>query len=199
MSADLLSLIADDKFREKECQPFLDNIRHCLCLETPKEILYFGREDPARSGYADYTVSAVISDGGRAERRVAYVWEVKAPQLYAFEFDDCAERLRPTKDLIRAESQLFHYVEEFSESASFRQKYKLDAAGQVKPGGFIIGRSSNMIKPNKKFSKSAHEEAVLWNMARLRREAYLYQAANIRLKNWDWVTEMMDSYLTADA
>lgn len=189
MPAQLAAYIADTAAREKECQPYLDFIPELLCHESPKEILAFGREDSARGGYADYTVSAVISDGGRAEHRVAYVWEVKAPQLYAFEFDDNAGRVRPTKDLVRAESQLFHYVDEFSASPSFRQKYKLDAAAKVRAAGFIIGRSANMIKPNSNYPISSSDEVNLWDMARARREYFLYRAANIKLKNWDWVHE----------
>lgn len=193
MISNLRGYIDDTQQREKECQPFLDQIAPLLCLETPKQILAYGREDPARGGYADYTVSAIISDGGRAERRVAYVWEVKAPQLYCFEHDESAQRLRPTKDLVRAESQLFHYAAEFAESTAFKSKYKLDAAGQVRPAGFIIGRSSSLIKPNAKYPVTADDEMNLYDLAVARRDMYLYRAASLRLKNWDWVYEQIAS------
>ena len=43
------------------------------------------------------------------ERHMVF-WELKAPQCNLVEVDDAATRYRPTKDLIKAETQLLHYV-----------------------------------------------------------------------------------------
>jgi len=190
-SAELRTLIDDTCHREKECQPFLDEIAPLLCLETPKKILATGREEPARGGYADYSVSALISDGGRAERRVVYIWEVKSPQLYSFEFDGSSQRLRPTKDLIRAESQLFHYAAEFADSKAFQHRYKIGPTDTIRPAGFIIGRSTAMIKPHRDFPITPEDEIALFDLAVQRRNFYLYGHAGLRLKNWDWVYEQI--------
>lgn len=187
--ADLQAYIKElGHHREKECQPYLLHIPEFLCRETPKRILVQGREEPSRYGYNDYCVSAIISDGS-IERRVAYVWEVKAPQSHIFEFDDHAKRLRPTKDLIKAETQLFHYVEEFQNLKSFREWFQLDTLGVVVPAGIIIGAAHSLVKPSKSHSFEAIELQRLYSISMHARNTHLYNKASITIKTWDWVSD----------
>lgn len=187
--SNLKSYIDDqDQHWEKECQQYLMHIPEFLCRETPRKILVRGREEASRYGYNDYCVSAIISDG-IIERRMAYVWEVKAPQSHVFEFDDHAKRLRPTKDLIKAETQLFHYVEEFQQSKSFREWFKLDTLGMVVPAGIIIGSPQSLVKPSTKYGYDADELQKLFVISMYARNAHLYNKASIAIKTWDWVYE----------
>ena len=188
---DLLSHITDDTGkREKECQPFLDEILPHLCRETASTIIRYGREQPNRFGYNDFSVSAVISDGGTSTRKVAFVWEAKAPQCATFEADDHKSRLRPTADLIKAENQLLHYVEEFASSPSYRSYFGLDATSEVVPAGIIIGRSNLLVKPSSKFDTSTNIQNLFDYTMQIRKK-YLYKSHSIVVKNWNWVHEMM--------
>jgi len=189
LPADLAKHINDTSgHREKECQPYLLHIPDFLCRETPKRVLAQGREEASRYGYSDYCVSAIISDGS-TERRVVYVWEVKAPQSYILEFDDHPKRLRPTKDLIKAETQLFHYVEEFRQSRSFREWFHLDTMGTIVPAGIIIGSDQTLVKRSTTYNYTSDELKRLYSISMYARNTHLYNRAAIAVKIWEWVRE----------
>ncbi|MBP0492840.1 hypothetical protein [Roseomonas indoligenes] len=187
-AVDLLSLIHDDTgHREKECQPALLLIKQFLCREIPRNILQVGREEPNRYGSNDFCVSAVVSDGS-TDKRCAYVWEVKSPQSHILEFDDHSLRLRPTMELVKAETQLFHYVEEFKSSRSFRHYFDLNDLAEVIPAGIIIGSEKTLVKKGRLGQgKSLDELKRLYQISMHARHQYLYKAANILVKDWSWV------------
>jgi len=47
-----------------------------------------GAEDRNYFGSTDFIVSAALLDDQNNEIECAYIWELKAPQAYLFEFDD---------------------------------------------------------------------------------------------------------------
>ena len=190
----LAKLIADDSWRELDCRPFLSYIADLLCRETPNRLLRVGSEEPTRFGSSDYVVSAEISHGGISER-VAYVWELKAPQVYLYEMDDNLRRFRPTADLVKAETQLLHYVSEYEDSKGFKEYYDLRPNSRILPAGIIIGRKDNFARIGRKGANDMElDQLALAQNSHSIREFYLYRVAGIRLKTWDWVTESLTRF-----
>ena len=141
-------------------------------------------------GASDFSVSARFTISADVQIARAYVWEVKAPQTYLFEFDDNPSRLRPTKELIKAETQLVHYVPELGTSRAFRDKYGLDASSEVLPAGIIMGRNDRLVRPGK-YRLDADQIRKVFRTSYYVRDAYLYRRAGIRLLTWDWVLEKL--------
>jgi len=184
MKADELEVLvnATDGHKEKQCQPFLDMAVPFLLPRTPEKVLTFGREEPNRAGSCDFIVSALYGSGANEERH-AYIWEVKSPQTMIFEEDDSKERLRPTKGLVKAETQLGYYVEELRHSPSFRLKYGLGVYSEVIAAGIVIGRSDRACAPINGLTpddQKAREQTAL----QIRRKLF-YQAAGITLLTWN--------------
>ncbi len=170
---------------EVECAKYLEYATMCLFPSFPGEErtvswehrMYFGRSDFLVVG--DFT-----SDIGRKERRV-YFWEVKAAQCFAFQKDDSATRVRPTTDLIKAETQLIHYVEEAQGSETFRELFEVKRK-DIKMGGIIIGRDGRLWDPATKGVSSASAE-----MSLSLRTQVIYDAMNIRLMTWDRIADIL--------
>jgi len=185
----LRDLINKKSYEEKACQEFLPEIAlHLVPFRISKEqILNDGREESCRVGNSDFTVSIEV-DNGVVGRRMAYVWEVKAPQYYLFE-QDTANRLRPTDALYSAENQLLNYVAELSQSPNFKSKFGLTGLiDEVRPGGIIIGRKDLLVKPS---TKGAKTDEGLGRFAFSTREAYFWGVAGIRVCTWDWVCDQL--------
>lgn len=184
MIADQLEALvnATDGHKEKQCQPFLDQAVSLLLPRTPNQILMYGREEPNRAGSCDFIVSASYGSDANAERH-AYIWEVKSPQTMIFEEDDSKERLRPTKGLIKAETQLGYYVQELQYSPSFRLKYGLDTISEVRAAGIIIGRSDCACTPINGLTPDA-QRARERTAFQIRRKLF-YQPAGLNLLTWN--------------
>lgn len=184
MIADQLEALvnATDGHKEKQCQPFLDKAVSLLLPRTPEQVLMYGREEPNRAGSCDFIVSASYGSGANEERH-AYIWEVKSPQTMIFEEDDSNERLRPTKGLIKAETQLGYYVAELQNSPSFRVKYALETYSEVKAAGIIIGRSDRACVPIAGLTPAA--QAARERTAFQIRRKLFYQPAELNLLTWN--------------
>jgi hypothetical protein len=190
MNADALQTLvnAQDGHKEKQCQPYLERAQRLLLPRTPVQIIEFSREEPSRAGRSDFVISAAFGDSGTFEKN-AYVWEVKSPQTFLFEPDDSAQRLRPTKDFIKAETQLAYYVLELQDSPTFRAKYDLDAFSKVIPAGIIIGRSDAMCKPID--GATAKQQQDLERSALIMRKNLIYGPAQLTIFTWDDVVRFL--------
>jgi hypothetical protein len=179
-------LIKGSTKSEHECRTFLHHIAEELCDERPNSLLRIGGvEEPTRFGRSDYIVSAEVPRPG-ASMRCAFVWELKAPQLILYEQDDNMRRFRPTKDLIKAETQLIHYVAEQQESTSFKEYYKLTPKSPVVAAGIIIGSDDRLIRP-KNAEESEFDELSAALHSDYLRHHYFYGKTGIRVRTWDWV------------
>ncbi|WP_157619703.1 hypothetical protein [Skermanella stibiiresistens] len=154
-----------------------------------------GREEANRFGESDFTVSARIMVSRSSFKITAYVWEVKAPQCYLYEFDNNRNRLRPTKELIKAENQLLHYASDFSDMRAFRNRYGLDAYSTVIPAGILIGRDDRLVKPSRQLQVSEADARALFDQTSRIRDLYLYDRAGIRIRTWDWAIEEHEAKL----
>jgi hypothetical protein len=187
-SNELRALIEMATYQEKACQAFLVDVAlHLLPFRMQREdIIETGREERSRVGDSDFSVSVEV-DNGAFGRRIAYVWEVKAPQCYLFTQDSAANRMQPTKELYSAENQLLNYVAELAQSDNFKAKFGLDGvADVVKPGGIIIGRKDTILE-----DESNPSRVRLARAAYAIRDGFLWSGAGIRVLTWDWVCDQL--------
>lgn len=188
---ELVNLLQADAQNELRCRDFLRCIPQHLCWERPRALLRIGCEEPGRFGSCDFVVSAEISHGAASER-IAYVWELKAPQIYLYEMDRNVRRFRPTTDLIRAETQLLHYVADMEYNTLFRGYYLLHPTSKVLPAGIIIGREDRFARVGRRpVSEISLDQDYLARASNQIRLDYIYNQANIRIKTWDWVLELI--------
>ena len=186
----LRSLVYDNaRQTERECQPYLAEIADVLCRETFQDVIMTGREEANRFGESDFTVSARVMVSRSVLKVTAYVWEVKAPQCYLYEFDENRNRLRPTKELIKAENQLLHYASDFNDNRAFRNLYGLDAYARAVPAGILIGRDDRLVRPNRNFPTDEARTLALFRQTSHIRDMFLYEPAGIRIRTWDWAIE----------
>lgn len=169
--------------QEVACARYLQNATLRLFPSFPDQELTVEFEQRMHFGRSDFLVVGDFkSDIGRKERRV-YFWELKAAQCFAFQRDDADTRLRPTLDLIKAETQLLHYVEEAKGSNIFCRTYEV-LPSNVKMGGIIIGRDDRLWDPDDR--RISHRDAPV--SLSLRKEV-IYDRIDIRLMTWDRIVE----------
>jgi hypothetical protein len=136
-------------------------------------------------------VSAEIPRSGFSEK-CAFVWELKAPQIILYERDDNKRRFRPTRDLIKAETQLLHYVAEHQDSSAFKEYYGLSPSSQIIPAGIIIGTNRRLLRLQTNGNTDFDEVAAARYSVFLR-DNYMYRKSGIRVKTWDWVVRSLRS------
>jgi len=135
-------------------------------------------------GDADIVLVAdLVTDTGGTDK-VAFLWELKAPQCHLFEYDDNKRRCRPTSDLVKAENQLLHYVEEAVGSDTTRQRLGVMSRKDIRPGGIIIGTQQSLLRSPNLSQDIALAETAL----RLRRERF-YEPHGIRILLWDRILD----------
>jgi hypothetical protein len=171
---------------ELKCAKYLHYAAEFLVHGTPTKITT-GAEDRNYFGSADFIVSAVLNNDRRQSVAFAYIWELKAPQSYLFEYDDNQNRCRPTKEFAKAENQLLHYFHLASGDQDFRQRFGVMDHRNIKLGGIIIGRSTD------RMLKAAASEADIpkANMALSVRDNFLYAAQSIRVLTWDRILDFV--------
>ena len=171
---------------EVECGAFLQHAANFLSWKTPIRVVRTLREDRAHYGNSDFIVVADLKSGtGRTERH-AVIWEVKAPQCFLMERDDNNTRCRPTKDLIKAENQLLHYVHELQSNNDFRERHEVIHRDNIRVGGIIIGRDAKLI--------SGEEGGLFDDVARhslMIRHSHFYDKAGIAVFTWDRIAEYL--------
>jgi len=179
-----------DCYTERECAEHLSNISHIL-LPALDELYYVDSELNCYSGRADLTIIADrIGPGG--QRRVAYIWELKAPQLYLFKMET-KSRACPYLHFFEAENQLLHYHNELA-VGSFRDKWKI-SYNDVLLGGIIIGRNDKLVKcKNREKYKNAEVQAKIANDIRIN---LFYNPNRMDLLTWDQVLWLAEKFVNS--
>ena len=176
-------LIASQTKRETACRPYLKHATHLLIRHTLRSVASFV-EIRSFVGDADLAVVVeIVNDNGEPETW-AYFWELKAPQCYLFEYDDNQNRCRPTPDLIKAENQLLHYVDEAVANQNTRIRLGVMDSKNIRPGGIIIGTKQKMLRS----PQNARDVTKASTALQLRRDTF-YQAHGIRVITWDHVLD----------
>jgi hypothetical protein len=169
--------------RELECRRYLEHAESLLINQTLCSTVQF-HEVRSFAGDADVILAAdVLNDTGHVER-MAFLWELKAPQCYLFEYDENKNRCRPTPDFMKAENQLLHYAEEAFANDATRMRLGVMNRRNVRAGGIIIGTKDKMLQGERDPRDREKAETAL----RLRREQ-LYYAQGIRVLLWDRVLD----------
>lgn len=173
-------VLEDTRHTEIECGNYLHHAASFLLPATTIRTATH-REERNYFGPSDFVVSGTLLNDRNQEEDAAYIWELKAPQCYLFEFDDNKNRCRPTADFIRAENQLIHYVHQAAGDQNFRYRFNIVDHRNVRPGGIIIGRSQDrMLKGN-----ASSDDTRKANLSLSIRENLLYAAQRIRILTWD--------------
>lgn len=169
--------------RELECRPYLRHAERLLVEKTLQSTVQH-MEFRSYAGDSDLILVAnVLTDTGTVEP-VAFFWELKAPQCFLFEYDNNKHRCRPTKELIKAENQLLHYVEEAAGNESARLRLGVPIRNNIRPGGIIIGTKKSMLR-----SPDDPKDNHLAETALRLRQTLLYSAQGIRVLLWDRVLD----------
>ncbi|QOD62737.1 DUF4263 domain-containing protein [Ochrobactrum sp. MT180101] len=177
-------LVQDPSIKhELACRPYLEHAEHLLVRRTLRNTARF-TEIRSYVGDADLVVVAEITNDNREPETWAYFWELKAPQCFLFEYDDNKNRCRPTPDLIKAENQLLHYVDEAVANENTRKRLGVMDSKNIRPGGIIIGTTSTMLRA----AKDRHDVTKATAALQLRRER-LYRAEEIRIVTWDHILD----------
>jgi len=168
-------------YRERECTPYLKVADDLLLGQSPVLVVDIATEKRSPYGRSDYIVVADLkSDTGQIDRHMIF-WELKAPQCAIVEVDDAATRFRPTKDLIKAETQLLHYVYEAARNRDLQERFGIRYAENIRMGGIIIGRSSSIAAQNANSDDAFHSLRI--------RQSHIYNKAGIRLLTWDRIVD----------
>ncbi|MGI3128736.1 hypothetical protein [Nitratireductor sp. PBL-C9] len=169
--------------RELQCRSYLVHAEHLLIEKTLRSTVQH-IEVRSYMGDADLILAAdVLNDTGQSER-VAFLWELKAPQCHLFEYDDNKHRCRPTLDLVKAENQLLHYVDEAVANENVRNRLGVPLRANIRPGGIIIGTQKSLLRA----PKNARDIEKAATALRLRQERF-YSAQGIRILLWDRVLD----------
>ncbi len=172
-----------DRKTERECGSLLKEIAAILLPSIDQTITFADAEVNNSAGRTDLIIIGdAVQTSGETTRREAYLWELKAPQVYLFEIDtNC--RANPTKELYDAEHQLLHYHNSTAYDESFRKKWNILSSDQVKFGGIIIGYfPSNFVKLN---GMQELKAKALAQVATDIRDRYFYKPNHIKLHTWD--------------
>jgi len=175
--------------REVECQNFLPGVNYLLTPPFAK-VVQVVREQVAMAGRSDYFLLCEVREV--EIRRRLILWEVKAPQLSAFETSSCRNRLIPSKSLIEAENQLLYYFDEYRSNGQFLDRYNLRHPDDVKLGGIIIGRDDNWVALTKGNTETKETIQQMASSAVRIRDEHFYRG-RIRLMSWDRVLELMEA------
>lgn len=177
--------LVDDPSAKHElaCRPYLEHADHLLVRRPLRNTARFV-EIRSYVGDADLVVVAEITNDNREPETWAYFWELKAPQCFLFEYDDNQNRCRPTTDLVKAENQLLHYVDEAVANENTRKRLGVMDSKNIRPGGIIIGTTKTLLRAPRGSNDVSKASAAL----QLRRER-LYRAEDIRVVTWDLVLD----------
>jgi hypothetical protein len=183
---DLRALVATTgTHKEVECGRVLADHFATVLLPINETIVFVDKQYRTESGQTDIVVigGRIRLDG--TEERVAYVWELKAPQVWVF-VKETNSRTRPSDDLYSAENQLLHYHSTLAGSETFRDRWSIRREN-VRVGGIIIGTRLN-------FVRCAHTEHVpmtgLACTTLSTREEAFYKGCDLRLWTWDDVLQV---------
>ena len=182
------ALISDENNKEKECRRYLRYVRDLLVDVTSATFLDEAEEYRGHSGDSDYLIVCRAVEESGIESNEAYIWEVKAPQVYLFEHDT-NNRVKPTREYISAENQLLHYYEECKGSTQFREEFNITHPDDVKLGGLIIGSKKTWVKGGN-YDESTLKR--LYKRALSLRTRYLYGHSGIKVMIWNRILRVFE-------
>ena len=190
----LKNLIASTETQDElECRKYLMYAEEFLFKhDTLKKRLYSERETPTNMGITDYVISGIIGNHPSLDPACVrtYIWEFKAPQCYLFKKDN-ENRLSPTKELFKAENQLFNYYHSIKLNITLLQRFKT-YPNCVFVGGIIIGSNQRLLRGNIETEK---KKALLKDAFDIRR-LYVYKETGLLLATWsDVLDRLTDKYV----
>lgn len=180
-----------DAQTEKECGVLLEQIAWVLLSVADGNTTFVSSEQTVTSGRIDIVVLAESQQVGGFQRREAYVWELKAPQLEIFE-TKTKSLAQPSQHLYGAETQLLHYYYSIINNPMLLKRWGIISSDYVKFGGVIIGRDKNFVNHKLKDLDAALGE-ILAKEAHDIREKYIYRHLNIKLWTWDNIIYLAES------
>ena len=131
--------------KKKECRAYLQHVEDIL-FKRPGSGIECDIEYRGHRGDSDYIVTGIGNVSG-ADLKLAFIWELKAPQSFVFEKDPgSANRLIPSKDLLQAENQLLNYYDELKYSGDFLEEHEITHSQYVFIGGIIIGSNRTQLE-----------------------------------------------------
>lgn len=182
---ELNSLMSDTHHKEKECRKY---IPMALDLFVPfsgsTTILDDETEYPGHTGPSDLIIFCERTCGGLKEK-YAYFWEVKSPQTYVF-VKDTENRVKPSIEFVQAENQLLHYWDD-CKNEKFRGDFDISTIETIRPGGILIGQTSNLVKGD--YSES--QKNRLYRTALQLRKQCLYGTYGIQVLIWDDILDFL--------
>jgi hypothetical protein len=187
----LKKLMKESTHKEMECRVYLENTKEKLVKNPPDKFVRFEPEYRGHTGDSDLIITCEVENDAGIRCVEAYIWEVKAPQCYVFEFDN-DNRVKPTKDLISAENQLLHYYEEYKKSETFKQEFGITSSDNIHIGGIIIGQKDRLVKPNKKYDSTEKKNSLYTRAINCRKE-HFYKASRIDFIIWDRILDLLRS------
>jgi len=170
---------------EKDCSNYLHHATDLLLSQTPIATIEIAQEARSPYGRSDYIVIADMKNAlGQTERHMIF-WELKAPQCSLVERDDANSRYRPTKDLVKAETQLLHYVHQARMDGDLQGFWNINFPDNIKAGGVIIGRDQRIVRPGADIheGRARHSFRI--------REKSIYDAAGFKVLTWDRIMEFI--------
>lgn len=180
-----------DAHTERECGECLKHIARVLLPTFDVTITYVDQEQRVSTGRVDLIVIADAVRPGNNVRREAFIWELKAPQLYLFQIET-QDRACPTSELFKAENQLLHYRDEVAKSGHLRQRWGITSPDHVNFGGIIMGRDDRMVKSE---ANGGSRALQLASQALEIREHFFYKPNSIEFWTWDKVLAIAESQI----
>lgn len=185
-------ILEEEKNTEVESGKILASYKgSSILLPLDQGITYSKTEFINRNGRSDIILIGEELTTSGETKNVAYIWELKAPQLHVFETDN-KNRAKPTGELYSAQNQLIHYHSFIRQSGADLKLFKLNDPDDMRIGGIIIGRFNTFVKDNhflgstdsKKFAQETQE---VW-------EKYFYKPNHMKLFTWDNVLTNLKSF-----
>lgn len=165
---------------ERECQRNLHHAQDMLFPVTVTAFEPIRLEQRSYYGDSDFCVCAEVrADGGGTERQLS-LWELKSPQSVIMEPDDNANRWRPTKSLIKAETQLLHYLYSAQEDGALQDRFNVKREN-ILPGGIVMGRATSWCANSKALQDARRSHGI--------RAKYFYKPYGFRFFTWSRVLE----------
>jgi hypothetical protein len=187
----LNSLMNETSHKEIECRAYLENTKEKLVKNPPDRFIRFEPEYRGHTSDSDLIITCEAVNDAGIRCIEAYIWEVKSPQCYIFEYDN-NNRVKPTKDLISAENQLLHYYEEYKKSETFKQDFSISSSDNIHTGGIIIGQKDRLIKPNSRYNSEEKKNSLYTRAINCRKE-HFYKASRIEFIIWNRILDLLSS------
>ncbi len=166
-------------------------------LTPPGDHVFYEKELPSDEGRTDLIVIVDPLEhnyGSNLLRndRIAYVFELKAPNKAPYKFDTNSKRFIPSSSLSLAETQLLNYTKRMMEGSSYWAiKY---GVSQILVGGIIIGSNAKFFEISETARASfnnADEYLRKLKNTNDARKRILYRSSGLQLYTWDTVLELI--------